>query len=254
MNYKITTKRLQATVDIIIPFHGHYHLLGECISGILSTTFAQLHTITIVDDCSPNKGFTAELEKDKLKKLPIQYIRHETQKGFGAALATGFAATHNPWVCFMHADCTPAKTDWLSEMVITMQSLKTQGVKLVSAKLDNGGTGSFDPVVIGDANPTKDVIVENALPLVCTLVNRQLFENIGGFVKPYPYGWYEDEELFWRMKIRGYKQAVSGKSFVKHKGGTTIKSLLEDHSIKKTMEDNKLLFINDVRTFAKETR
>ena len=31
--------------------------------------------------------------------------------------------------------------DWLMNMVICMQELKTDGVKLISAKVDNGGTG-----------------------------------------------------------------------------------------------------------------
>lgn len=243
---KITSKHTQAPVDIIIPFYGHYHLLRECLSGILTKTLVQKYTLTLVDDCSPNKQFGKDLNKEK-QKIRINYIRHDSQKGFGVSLATGFNATHNPWVCFMHADCCPTKTNWLSEMISTMQNMKNEGVKLVSSKLDDGGTGSYDPQVL---TTTKDVIAQEPLPLACVLVNRRLFDNIGGFIKPYYPFSYEDQELFWRMKIKGYKQAISSKALVHHEGGSVAKQLMNEHE--KEIEENRQKFIEDVRSFAKK--
>jgi GT2 family glycosyltransferase len=246
-NYKF--EYTNAPVDVIIPFHGQYGLAAECIKSLVSKTLGQIYTITLVDDASPNENFIADLKKEKLKNTPIQFIRLTEQKGFGGALKARFDATQNPWVLFLHADCQIVQTDWLLHMLQTMQKLKKQGVKLVSAKLNDGGSGAFDPAVIGDKTFTDDVIVEEPLPLVCTLINRHLFENIRGFVKEYPYGWFEDEELFWRMKLMGFKQAICGKSFVHHEGGATIRSLLLNPNIKSQMEQNQKTYINDIQSF-----
>lgn len=241
-----------APVDVIIPFHGHYSLVSECLLSLMSKTLGQMYTITLVDDASPNKEFIYDMQKDKLRNFPLQYVRLEEQMGFGAALRAGFEKTQNPWVLFLHADCRIEHTDWMLHMLQSMQNLKKQGVKLISAKLDDGGTGGFDPCVLGDRTPRADVIAEEPLPIVCTLVNRELFGHIGGFVKEYPYAWYEDEELFWRMKLKGFKQAVCGKAFVHHEGGATVKDLLKNPKIREQMENNQQTYVSDVQSFAKE--
>ena len=66
-------------------------------------TKGQLFTITVVDDCSPNKSFIDKVKKDKLPNIPIQYLHTEKHSGFGAALWKGFQHTQNQWVY----SCTP---------------------------------------------------------------------------------------------------------------------------------------------------
>lgn len=77
------------------------------------------------------------------------------------------------------------------------------------------------------------------------MCHRQLFDNIKGFVKSYPYGSYEDEELYYRMKKFGYKQAVSGNSWVFHHGGSTFNDLKNEQL--KVVEQNRQKCIEDIR-------
>lgn len=244
-------KYISPPVDIIIPFHKQYHLVGECLRSLITKTLGQIFTITVIDDCSPVPNFLEKLEKEKLKNIPIQYIRLPEHKGYGTALKEGFDKTRNPWICFMHADTIINQTDLFLNMINTMQSLKDKGIKLVSAKTNDGGTGAYDERIIGTKEACDDKIAEEALPLVCSLVHRDLFKNIGGFIKQYPYFGYEEEELFWRMKLHGFKQAVCGKAFVHHEGGTAVKELLTDPKIKETVENNKKTYINDIQELAK---
>lgn len=247
-------KNIYTPVDIIIPFHGNYHILSECIESIITKTFGAMYTITIVDDCSPNKNFISDLEEKKLKHIPIQYIRHREQKGFGASLKSGFDKTQNNWVLFLHSDCRIEQTGWLTNMLVAMDENKKDGIKFVSAKVNNGGTGCFDSVILGDINKTKNVIATNSLPIICSLVNRKLFNFIGGFIKPYKIGWYEDEELFWRMKLSGFKQMVCGESYVHHHGGLNMQEFLKDEKLKQIIENNKNIYISDIRNFSKHER
>jgi GT2 family glycosyltransferase len=241
----IKYRNVYKPVDIIIPFHEHYHILYECLDSIIGKTLGITYTITIVDDSSSNENFIPNLIKTK--KLPIQYLRNTTQKGFGHSLKRGFDNTINDWVLFMHSDCRIEQTDWLINMQESMANNKNAGVKLVSAKTNNGGIGAYDENLIGTIDHKPDVIVENCLPLICCLVHRELFYRIDGFVKEYPYFGYEHDELFWRMKFHNYKQAVCGKSFVHHEGGTTVKELLKITKINKSYEENKSTFIKEIR-------
>jgi O-antigen biosynthesis protein len=229
-------------VDIILPFHGQYHALQKCINSIARHSLGIFYTITIVDDCSPN-NFILE----GTKRTNIQAIRLPEHKGFGAALKAGFDATHNKLVCFINSDCEITKLKWLEDMIISLDSMKKEGVKLVSARMNDAGTGDSDPAVVTDENPTKDRIAEQTLPLVCCLMNRKLFDNIGGFIKEYPYGWYEDEELFWRMKKHGYKQGICGNTWIHHEGGLTVKNLIKKPQIREKMENNRELCLQDLR-------
>jgi len=220
----------------------------------MAKTFGVTYTVTLIDDCSPNKDFIVDLEKHKLKKVPIQYLRHDKHQGFGAALKTGFDNTHNDWVLFLHADTRIEQTDWLINMLQSMHDWKDEGVKLVHAKVNDGGTGAYSEEVLGTTERRNDMIVEEPLPLICALVHRQLFDHIGGFVKPYQFGWYEDEETYWRMRIKNFKQMVCGEAFVYHHGGATIRELQRNYKIKQIMEGNKDTYIKDVQTFARNNK
>lgn len=251
---QIKYKNVFSPVDIVIPYYSHYHLLGECLESILTKTFGAYYTITLVDDGSPNKDFLVDMEKHKLKKIPLQYLRHENQQGFGAALRKGFENTINDWVLFLHADCRIEQTDWLISMLQTMQNWKMDGVKLVHAKVNDGGTGAFAEDVLGSLERRNDIVVNEPLPLICALVHRQLFEHIGGFIKSYPYLGYEDEELFWRMKLHNYKQVVCGTSFVYHHGGTVAQELMKDQQIRTIIEENQSRFTQDIQELYKKMK
>src|SRR5581483_3940546 len=126
-------------IDIIIPFYKQYNLLVECLESITRSTFGIFYTITLVDDCSPNKEFIDYLKKNKLKDTPIQCLHLTERQGFSVALHKGFESTSNPLVCFMHVDCKVEQSDWLLQMVKSMSNLKSQGVKLISSKISQYG-------------------------------------------------------------------------------------------------------------------
>lgn len=58
--------------------------------------------IVFVDDGSADD--TAEVARRALEGSRFQVLRHETNRGIGAALKTGVRAARGPWVTFMPAD------------------------------------------------------------------------------------------------------------------------------------------------------
>lgn len=211
-------------VDIIIPFHGQYSKVRSVLESILLFTKSNPYLVTLVDDASPNAAFGTGL----VKQAPVKLIRTSEQKGFGGALRAGFEATKKPWVVFLHSDCMVADHYWLQRLGETALALKDKNVRLVHARTDNPGIDH--PLLVSTKcdDDCEDKIVEtlDPLPLICALTHRQLFSRIGGFIKEYPIGGYEDAELFYRMRKHGMKQAVCGKSWVHHDGRATISEIV----------------------------
>lgn len=243
-------------VDIIIPFHSQYEKVSRLIRSILLSVKSNPYQITLVDDCSENKSFGEEIKREFAKDTPagykpqLQYIRSEEQVGFAGALKLGFDATEQPWVLFMHSDCLVEDPNFMMDMGQSLLNWKREGkpVKMVSARSNNPcdlEAAKADRMNKGD----KDIILGGeTLPLFCAMCNRDLFQHIGGFLKPYPYAWYEDEELAHRMRSRGLLQGISTRAWIHHAGGSTIKYLWESKpNTKDEMERNRERCLADVR-------
>src|SRR6202171_5295488 len=58
----------------------------------------------IVVDVGSGEGAAALLERLKALHPSLRVVRHPVNRGYGAALRSGFAAAHYPWVFLMDAD------------------------------------------------------------------------------------------------------------------------------------------------------
>lgn len=237
------------SVDIVIPFHAQYEAVISCLASVQRCTPNQDYRIYLADDASPNPHFIKPLQHRRL--IPL---RSDTRLGFGGVLWEAFKQGTSPWVVFMHSDVIVPNINWLTNLQRAMYALKEGGVKLIAAQTDDIGTGIQQEQLIRSDPLPDHVIATSALPLICAMVHRDLFTKIGGFIKPYPLAWFEDEELFWRMKHYGYKQAICKDSFVHHAGGLTIREAWRDKpATRKQMEGNETVCLNDIKPFRKES-
>lgn len=239
-------------VDIIVPFHGQYQKVTRLIESVYRVT-RRPFLLTLVDDGSKNSNYIENIKEN----TNINCIRNETQQGFGASLLKGYENTEFPWVVFMNSDCYVDNINWLNIIGESMFLLKDEGVKMVSARFPNSGSDireiSNPARAIMDPEE-RDIILKegNYLPLVCTMCHRELFPRIGGFIKSYPFGWYEDQELAYRMNHYGFKQAICARSWIHHDGMATIRELWnEAPEIKGLMEKNEELCIKDINLMQK---
>jgi hypothetical protein len=125
--------------------------------------------------------------------------------------------------------------------------LKDRGVKMVSARTNN--PGEFFPELKGEKGVLgEDVILDAFIPLYCVMCHRGLFSRIGGFVKNYPLCGYEDQELAYRMNHYGFKQAVCGRSWVRHEGAATVEAVCQaQFKAQRIMEANRETCVADMR-------
>lgn len=229
--------------EIVIPYHGQYTSVRNCIESILICTSDCPYRIFLVDDGSKNKNFLSEMKK--LSNV-VEGIQTE-HRGLGYALNQAVTQSKLPWLVFLHSDVKIVEKKWLSELYKTMCSWRKHKVEFVCT-MSNNPPNDCKLLKRQRKDKRDDVIAEEPLPIFCSLAPRSLFKRLGGF-KEYNYGFYEDEEWFYRMKRFGLFQAVSGASWVEHQGALTVQSLWQSNpETKKIMlEDNRELCLQDVR-------
>ena len=245
----------RCSVDIIIPYHGQYDLVRRALLSILRHTRSNPYQVTLVDDGS--KGAAAHEFLETISQAPqTQCVRIEEQQGFGAAINAGLSKTTQPYVCIMHSDCEIMHINWLSRMGEALVENKDKGVRMVSALSDNPGENheslameynEFNKMTLSQSQID---IATDPLPMYCCLCHRGLFNRIGG-IRNYPYTWFENEELFYRMKFHNFRQAIANYSWIKHEGSATVKALLQTSEDAKSLEDemynNRQRCIKDLR-------
>lgn len=238
-------------VDIIIPYHAQYDKVVRLLNSIIVSTKSNPYQITLVDDASP--FVLAEEFKDFDKKRPagtdsiVKFVRSDHKLGFGEAIKMGLAYTSQPYVMIMHSDVVVEDPMWMIEMGRSLLNLRSKNVKMVGARTSNVSEGADSRVWGKKGEKIDDVILENTfLPFHCVLTYRALFKKIG-FIKSYPYTSYEDEEYSHRMGVFGYKQAICGKSWVRHDLHGTIGPLMKDQSVREEIEKNRDRCIADLQ-------
>ena len=74
------------------------HKAFDVLSSITET-----FEILIIDDGSPDKS--GKIADELAKEIPqVRAIHHDTNRGYGAALLTGFANAQYEWICFTDGD------------------------------------------------------------------------------------------------------------------------------------------------------
>lgn len=238
----------KSKVDIIIPYHGQYEKVRKLIESIMIGVRSNPYQITLIDDFSPNEDFGKELNKiDPIVKV----IRAEKQLGFGGAINLGIKNTMQPWTLFLNSDCIVEQNNWMLEMGKSLLELKSKGVRVVTSRNNLKYEGCPDIIQGRKEDEVSDFILNDGfIPLFSFMCHRDLFKHIGGLIKEYPYGIYEDEEFAYRLNHYGYKQAICGKSWIYHEGGATFNYLINKYpNIKSDLQQNRNRCINDLKLF-----
>lgn len=256
--------RFSSVVDIIIPFHGQYQLVINLVNSILMFTRSNYYHLCLVDDCSDNENFLHDVCKEIQEAnarnrllLSVRKVRCDKQLGWGGACFRGYQASDSPYVCFIHSDCEVTHTGWLKNLGECLLRLKEKNVRLVVPLTNNSVGGCPEQESNLSKEKDQDVIVPlgEFLTLYCFLCHRQLFDYCGGFIKAYPYGWYEEQEFACRMNYYGFQQAICTSSWIKHIGSATINQVWKKNpNIKHIMEEkNRLMCMQDMAPFCQKT-
>lgn len=208
------------------------------LESIFRLTRSNYYRVYLVDDCSPNASYIERIQQNAAKNAArlrhpnvVTTHRTEAQLGFGGACQAGYALGDSPYVCFVQSDCEIRDAGWLRGLGETLLAKAADGVRVVAPTTDNPVGG--DPAQRGEpfTRSTEDVVLadDSYLTLYCFMCARGLFPAIGGFLKCYPYGGYEDQEFAHRLRAHGFRQAVCRSSWVHHEGEATLRAAMRNN-------------------------
>lgn len=98
-------QRLPGSLSLVLPAYNEEENIGEVTQVALATLprYVDQFQIIVVDDGSRDR--TADIVLGLARHDDrVRLIRHDRNRGYGAALATGFRATTGDFVMFMDAD------------------------------------------------------------------------------------------------------------------------------------------------------
>ncbi len=206
-------------VDIVVPVYGQAELLRRCVDSVLRTA-PDAHLI-LVDDCSPGTEIRA-LFAEWRGRPQLTLARTPENQGFVGACRLGAALGQAPFVLFLNSDTEALTPGWLEALLPTEDDVAIVGAKLLypvdlpgplAGTLQHAGVARDDagvpyhpflgwPADTPAANTPRDV---NAVTGACLLVRRTVWNELGGWDARFGKGVYEDVDLCWQARARGYR-------------------------------------------------
>lgn len=210
-------------VTIIMVTHGCRDIIAEALA-ILSVHTDPHYELIIVDSASPD-GTANWIESNT---CGAQLIRSAINIGYGAGSNLGAERARASLLLFMNPDVF-VLPGWLSPLVNAM-SLPMVGVAGPQLRYPNGVLQAAGSLVFrtgataryGDGDPNPDAPayrysrVADYVSGACLLVQRRLFEQVGGFDPVYGLGYFEDVDLCFKIAALNYRVLYVPTSIVRH--------------------------------------
>ncbi len=215
--------------SIIIPVYNQKEYTIQCLDALKKYTQEDLYEVIIVDNCSTDgtHDYLMDIEGS------VKVVTNRENQGFTIACNQGAREASGKFLVFLNNDTKPLK-GWLTALLDTFKlgdDIGAVGSKLIypDMKLQEAGG-----IIFSDGNgwnfgrgDLSDKVQYNRLVEVdyCSgaslAVRRDLFETVGGFDEMYAPAYYEDTDLCFTLRERGYRVFYQPESEVIHCEGKT---------------------------------
>jgi hypothetical protein len=96
---------LTTPLSLCFPCYNEQDVIGEVLAGALAVLpeFLDEFEIVVVDDGSKD-GTSSVVERAAMRDDRVRLVRHEKNRGYGAAVATALRSARGEWICFTDGD------------------------------------------------------------------------------------------------------------------------------------------------------
>jgi GT2 family glycosyltransferase len=162
-------------VSVVIPAYNRGARIGRAVATALRQEPRPPAQVIVVDDCSTDG--TA----DAARRAGADVVRHEVNRGAGAARNTAIEHASQPWVAFLDSD-----DEWLPNHLASLWSVRADHVLLAGATLrcESGGRDRYiGPVRRGGmiVRSPADVATVPLITASGVMVRRDVAVAVGGF-------------------------------------------------------------------------
>lgn len=225
-------------VSFIIPLFNNLALTRACVDSLRATLPATLtHEIILVDDGSTDgtRAWLATLT------APFRVVLNDRNLGYARANNRAAAVATGEFLALLNNDLILVP-QWLEPMLAAHRSLGRRAGLIGNIQL-NARTGEIDHtgiVINHQGKPVHDRTLPPrrtpfpsalrpvpALTGACVLVQRALWEQLGGFDEAYVNG-AEDVDLCFRARALGRTNAIALASVVRHHVSASVGRKLRD--------------------------
>ncbi|MBS1707277.1 MAG: glycosyltransferase, partial [Armatimonadetes bacterium] len=215
-------------VSVVVPVFGAAEEVRRCLAS-LKALKEDLHETIVVDDHGPRDAVEAA--------QGFTVVQTPENRGFAGACNRGYREATGDTVIFLNSDAEFTKAG-LYRLIETLTSSPTIG----AAGPFSDGAGYFQYFPL--PSPTTDHAAfaqdfaqrdaedfdVNMLVGFCLAVKRQAVNAAGGepFDERFGRGFFEDNDLTYRLQRARLRTVVSARSFVRHAGGASMRHIDED--------------------------
>ncbi|MEO7523299.1 MAG: glycosyltransferase family 2 protein, partial [Ferruginibacter sp.] len=210
-------------VSIIIPVYNHWEMNYRCVKSIIENTSTIPYEIIFADDCSSDetKNCTSKIKN-------IIHIYNSTNLGFLLNCKNAAKTAKGEFVLFLNNDTEPM-ANWLTPLVDLIRS--DEKIGMVGSKLiypdgrlqEAGGIvwndasgwnyGKFQDANAPEYNYVKEVDYISGASI---MLSKNLWQQMGGFDEQFAPAYFEDSDLAFAIREKGYKIMYQPLSEVVH--------------------------------------
>ncbi|MFH0790112.1 MAG: glycosyltransferase family 2 protein [Candidatus Omnitrophota bacterium] len=236
-------------ISVVVLNYNGQGFLDDCLESVLKSDYNNFELI-LVDNASTDNSFkSAEM---KFGGYPhFKMIQNSENLFFAEGNNRGIKEAKGEYVVVLNND-TVVQPNWLREIAYVMQD-KTIGAaqpKILSQKdpsridyagadLDKYGYArgrGYGELDAGQFNKAEQIFYAGGTAMV---VRKSIFDEVGFFDAKFGAHW-EDVDLSWRIRLRGYKIMFIPKAVVYHKGSQSMSLFVAKYRVAWYVRKNRI--------------
>jgi GT2 family glycosyltransferase len=235
--YEFGSLNTDPECTIIVPLYGRYDFVLHQISQFeKDSTFNNVELIYVLDDPRIEHELLLLCEDvSKLYSTPFKVITCGRNLGFSGANNFGVTQAKGKRLLLLNSDVIPSESGWLQRMLTkysTTNNIGAMGVKLVyedetiqhigmqfNQSREFGGIWLNEHQYKGmptNLAPKFEFNKSDTVTAACLLIDKEKFEQVGGFETRYILGDFEDSDLCLKLVEQGYENYVLGSEKLYH--------------------------------------
>lgn len=235
-------------VSIVIPIHNKFAVTYNCLCSLLFASNKASFEVIIVDDGSSDESVNIpELIKG------VHYLRNETAQGFILSCNRGGKSASGDYIVMLNND-TEVTVGWLDELILVFETFDNVGLAGSKLLYPDGRLQEAGGIVWNTGDPWNYGRNANAhdprynytrqvdfLSGASIMLPTILWNELQGFDEAFVPAYFEDTDLAFRVRAKGYKVVYTPFSQVIHFEGQS-NGTCTSSSIKKYQEINRPKF------------
>jgi GT2 family glycosyltransferase len=243
----LDTSASQPLISVIVLNYNGAHWLERCLMSLRAQTiFAHLEVI-VADNASPDKSDV--LAADLMRGWPNgRIIQHGENLGYCAGNNRAAVHAHGRYLFFLNND-TWLEVDCLAKLLKSVEHMSAQAAAPQILAYEN--TEPDTPIASGfdcfglasyafPGRKDREVFIAGGCSY---LINRDLFQKIGGFDE-YFYMYADECDLSWRVWIAGGRIISAAEAYLHHRGGANVNPAGLENVVELRTSDSKRYYAN----------